>query len=210
MNPTIFIADDHPLLLNGFEKFLIEKKYNVIGKEKDGRSALNFILKHRPEIAILDLEMPKMSGIEIVEECQKKKIETKIIILTFHKNVDYYLKAKKLNIYGYLLKDFALDEIEICLEAVIKNKYYFSEKIKEVLNFTEESPSIFDRLTMTEITILKLVAFSKTNKEISDMLFVSYRTIEKHRSNIIAKLELPQKTGSLLKWVQKNKHIFVV
>ena len=106
------------------------------------------------------------------------------------------------------LKDFALAEIENCLESVKKGNYYFSKEIKKVLAFTENSASVFKKLTATEVRILKLIASFKTNKEISEMLFVSYRTIEKHRSNIIAKLELPQRTGALLMWVQQNKHIF--
>ena len=208
MSDSIFIADDHPLILMGLENFLLEKNYNVIGKEINGRSALNFILKHRPCIAVLDYEMPKLDGIEIARECLKEKIKTKIILITFHKGVSYYLNAKNLNnIYGYLLKEFALEELENCLESVKKNKRYFSQEIKNLLIFKEESLTNFNKLTATEIKVLRLVASFKSNKEISEILFVSYRTVEKYRRDIIAKLELPKKAGSLLIWALEKKHV---
>ncbi|MCI2229147.1 response regulator transcription factor [Polaribacter sp. MSW13] len=132
MKPTIFIADDHPLLIKGLKNLLIEKKMNVIGEAVDGQSALNFILKRKPDIAILDVEMPNLTGIEIARECKKNDLKTKIILITLHKEMDFYLKSKKLNIYGYLLKEFALDEIETCLQSVIHGTPYFSEQVKSI------------------------------------------------------------------------------
>jgi len=208
MKPSIFIADDHPLLLKGLEDLLLEKKMNLVGKASDGRSALNFIIKEAPEIAILDVEMPELTGLEVAKECFKHKLKTKIILITLHKEVELYLKAKKLNIFGYLLKEFAIDEIEICIKSVSKGTPYFSEKIKSLIGFTEESNTVLEALTPTEKRVLKLIAKHKTNKEIAHILFISHRTVEKHRSNVISKLELDHKTNSLAIWVQKNSHLF--
>ncbi|WP_347174206.1 response regulator transcription factor [Polaribacter uvawellassae] len=208
INPSIFIADDHPILVKGLEDLLIEKDFNVIGTATDGRSALNFIIKNKPTIAILDVEMPFLTGIEIAKECKKNNSATKIILITLHKEVELYLQAKKLNIYGYLLKEFAVEEIENCINSVSEGTPYFSHKIKDLIGFTNESDTVLNSLTPAEKRIIKLIANHKTNKEIGRLLFISPRTVEKHRSKIITKLNLEQKTSTLLSWVQKNKHLF--
>jgi DNA-binding NarL/FixJ family response regulator len=204
----IFIADDHPILLKGLEDLLLEKKFNVIGKAHDGRSALNFIVKHTPDIAILDVEMPFYSGLEIAEYCKKNKIKTKIVLITLHKDMNLYLASKKNGVFGYLLKELALDEIENCIISVSNKTPYFSEALQSFIGFTEESASILGILSISEKRILKLIAQHKTNKEIGRLLFISPRTVEKHRSKIILKLDLPQETRALYTWVQKNKHLF--
>lgn len=204
----IFIADDHPILLKGLEDLLVEKKLNVVGKATNGQDALNFIIKNKPDIAILDVEMPLKTGIEIAKHCAKNNIETKIILITLHKEMNLYLMAKKIGVFGYILKEFALDEIETCIESVSNNTPYFSKEIKKHIGFTEESNKILKDLTLSERRILKLIAQHKTNKEIGHLLFISPRTVEKHRSKIILKLDLSHDTGSLSTWVQKNKHLF--
>jgi DNA-binding NarL/FixJ family response regulator len=208
MKNRIFIADDHPLLLKGLEDLLIEKKMNVIGKARDGQTALNFIIKEKPNIAILDVEMPNLTGIEVAKECKKNNLHTKIILITLHKEVNLYLKAKKLNIYGYLLKEFALEEIDTCINSVKNGIPYFSQQVKNYMGFTNENDSILKEFTLVEIRILKLISQYKTNKEIGHLLFISPRTVEKHRSKIILKLKLEHQTSSLVRWVQKNNHLF--
>jgi DNA-binding NarL/FixJ family response regulator len=208
IHPKIFIADDHPILVKGLEDLLVEKGFEVVGTAINGQSALNFIFKQEPDIAILDVEMPFLTGIEIAKAAQKHGSKTKIILITLHKEVDLYLQAKKLNIYGYLLKEFALEEIEKCILSVSADRPYFSEKIKEMLGYTQESKSVLKELTVTERRIVKLIAQHKSNKEIGHLLFISPRTVEKHRSNIINKLNIDRKTGALSVWVQKNKHLF--
>jgi len=208
MSPTIFIADDHPLLVKGLQDLLTEKRFTITGTATDGRAAMNFILKEKPTIAILDVEMPFLTGIEIASECKKNNSSTKIILITLHKEIELYLQAKKLNIYGYLLKEFALEEIEHCINSVSNNIPYFSKQIKNFIGFTEESNTILKELSATEKRILKLIADHKTNKEIGHLLFISPRTVEKHRSKAIIKLDIEQKSGALLNWVQKNRHLF--
>lgn len=101
---NIFIADDHPLIRTGLEFFLKEKGYTIVGTEDNGRSALNFIIKHQPDIAMLDVDMPFLTGVEIARHCGKMDLNCKIVLITYHKNINFYLEAKKYNIYGYLLK----------------------------------------------------------------------------------------------------------
>lgn len=201
---SIITADDHPLLLKGLNDFLLEKKYNIIGSGNDGREAYNLITKEKPDIAILDIQMPFLTGLDIAKKCKTNNLKTKIVLITFHKEKILFQKASELNIFGYILKEFAIEEIENCLKSVSKGIPYFSPKIKDLLGISPFKDSYLPNLTPSEKKILKLIAKDKTNKEIASLLFISYRTVEKHRSNIISKLKLEQKTNSLLIWAKDN------
>src|SRR5690606_934717 len=170
-----------------------------------GKKAFELIEKYNPDIAILDIQMPELSGLEIAKRCLSKKLKTKIILITFHKESSVYFEAKELSVYGYLLKDFAFEEIENCITSVLENKPYFSKKIKEMLHLKPDPSRLLIDLTPSERKILKYIANDKTNKEIADILFISPRTVEKHRSNIIQKLKLEHKTNSLLIWAKENQ-----
>lgn len=207
MIPKVFIADDHPLIVRGLKDVLEEQKIPIIGTAFDGQAALNFIIKEEPDIAILDVEMPHLTGIEIAQICKMNNSRTKIILITLHKEMYFYTKSKKLDIYGYLLKEFALQEIVNCINSVKNEIQYFSPKLKNHLGFTEEDKKILEELSSKEMRVLRLIADLKTNKEIADILFISIRTVEKHRGKIILKLGLPHVTNSLLVWTQKNKHL---
>lgn len=206
INPSIIIADDHPLLLKGLNDFLSEKGYNIIGSGSDGRQAYNLLIQKEPDIAILDIQMPYMSGLEIAQQCRTNNIKTKIVLITLYKEVELYEKAKELNIFGYILKEFALEEIENCIESVKEGKPFFSAKIKESIDTRTIDDDLLSSLTPSEKKILILIAQDKTNKEIASHLFISHRTVEKHRSNIITKLQLEPKTNSLLIWAKENQN----
>jgi len=203
-NQTIITADDHPLLLKGLNDFLLEKNYNIIGSGINGKEAYSLIVKMKPDIAILDIQMPYMTGLEVASECKKNKIKTKIILITFHKEKVLFQKANELNIFGYILKEFAIEEIETCIKSVTEDIPYFSPRIKDLLGINPYKESYLSNLTPSEKKILKLIAKDQTNKEIASLLFISHRTVEKHRSNIISKLKLEHKTNSLLIWAKDN------
>lgn len=200
----IITADDHPLLLKGLNNFLIEKNYNIIDSGTNGKEALELIVKLKPDIAILDIQMPYMTGLEVAKECKINNIKTKIILITFHKEKMLFQKANELNIFGYILKEFAIEEIENCIKSVSNGVPYFSPRIKDLLGINPYKDSYLDLLTPSEKKILKLIAKDKTNKDIASLLFISHRTVEKHRSNIIQKLKLEPKTNSLLIWAKDN------
>ncbi|RMA66270.1 response regulator [Ulvibacter antarcticus] len=206
---TIITADDHPLLLKGLNDFLIEKQYNLIGSGNNGREAYNLITQEKPDIAILDIQMPFMSGLEIAKNCKSNGLATKIVLITLHKERELYQKAQDLNIFGYMLKEFALEEIENCINTVTNGDQYFSPKILQLLGDEFPENSDISGLTPSEKKILKLIATDKTNKEIASLLFISYRTVEKHRSNIITKLKLEPKTNSLLIWAKEHHQKFI-
>lgn len=203
MSPTIIIADDHPLVLKGLQDFLHEKEYNVFASAKNGKEALALIQAHTPDIAILDIKMPFFTGLQIAEKCKKANLKTKIVLITFEKDEKIYDEAKSLGVYGYVLKEFALDEIENCIASVIKDKAYFSPELLAYIE-VNEAPEELKLLTKTETKIVGLIAQNKTGVEIADLLYVSTRTVEKHKSNIIKKLKLQSKQNSLLIWAKEN------
>lgn len=204
---SIVIADDHPLLLKGLSDFLTTKGFNVVGKAEDGNTAYNLIVKLKPEIAILDIRMPYKTGLEIAEDCKKNNINTKIILITFDKEEELFHKAKSFNVFGYILKEFAIEEIEICIKNVLNNKPYFSKELQEYLEPAGANNDTIENLTKTERKIVALIAENKTSQEIADELSVSIKTIHKHRSHVIAKLNLDNKPSSLGIWANLNKHL---
>ncbi|TYA52442.1 response regulator [Formosa maritima] len=207
MKTSIIIADDHPLILKGLNDFLLEKKYNVLASAVNGKEAFELIETHNPEIAILDIQMPFLTGLDIAKKCKELNWKTKIILITFEKDENIYNEAKNLGVYGYVLKEFALAEIEHCIDSVIKAMPYFSPELLSYLE-VEETPKKLELLTPTELDILKLIAQNKTAKEIGELMFISNRTVEKHKSHIIKKLDLAPIQNSLLIWVKENqKHL---
>ena len=209
MNTSIIIADDHPLMLRGLNDFLNSKGYNIIGSASDGQEAYNLIVKLKPDIAILDIRMPYKTGLEVAEECQKNNLETRIILITFDKGEDLYDKAKNLNVYGYILKEFAIEEIETCIESVKEDHPYFSDEIASYLteSIPQAKPDEIERLTKSELKILKYIADNKTSQDIADIQKISFRTVTTHRSNIVHKLKLENRPSSLFLWASKNKNL---
>ncbi|WP_299128201.1 response regulator transcription factor [uncultured Winogradskyella sp.] len=203
MNPSLIIADDHPLVLKGLKDFLNENSYNVLASAKNGKEALTLIKAHVPDIAILDIQMPFYTGLEIAQKCNEAKLATKIILITFEKDEKIYDEAKNLGVYGYVLKEFALDEIEACIASVINGKPYFSP---ELINYIEvnRAPEGLKKLSKTEITVFKLIGANKSTPEIAETLNISVRTVEKHKNNIRRKLALDSKSTSLYLSAKEN------
>ncbi|SDR68197.1 DNA-binding response regulator, NarL/FixJ family, contains REC and HTH domains [Formosa sp. Hel1_31_208] len=201
---SIITADDHPLILKGLNDFLIEKQFNVIASAKNGKDAFTLIKAHEPDIAILDIQMPILTGLQVAEKCNTEKFRTRIIIITFEKSETIYKKAKNLGIYGYILKEFAIAEIENCIASVLKGKSYFSAELIEYLEI-KETPKELATLTDAEMKVLKLTAQNKTAKEIAIILFISDRTVEKHKSNIRHKLKLESKANSIVLFAKEHQ-----
>ncbi len=206
MNPgkiKVLIADDHPLLLGGL-KVALEKieSISTIFVANDGKEADEIIKSETPDIAILDIDMPFYTGLEVARRAVKNGTRTKIVFLTLHKEKSLFDEAKKLDIAGYSLKGNSLDEIEICIQTIINGRKYFSPELNMQMN---ESKIDLSTLTKTEFNILRLIAQNKTSPEIADILFVSKKTIENHRANIVKKLKLKSEKNSLLKWVLNNQ-----
>lgn len=207
---SILVADDHPILLKGLVEELNNFNYNVVAAVSNGAQALDQILELQPSIAILDIEMPLLSGFEIIQKCAEKHLNTKFIILSSHKEKGFVLKAQKLHILGYILKDEPFIELHNCIQSVSKNKAYFSSVFKSVLD-NEVSPQLhkIKFLSPSERTIVRLIAQEMSSKEIGEQLSISSRTVEKHRSNIIAKLDLSSKMDALPIWAKEHKELLL-
>jgi two-component system nitrate/nitrite response regulator NarL len=202
---TLVVADDHPLLLSGLIDQLEKYNYNVIASAENGAQALTKIMELQPTIAILDEEMPMLTGFEVIQKCKEQQVATKFIILTSHKEKVFIYKAKKLNISGYIIKDEPFTEIHNCIQSVSKGTPYFSAVFNAVFN-DEVAPQlqILKLLSPSERTIVRLVAQEKSSKDIAELLSLSARTIEKHRSNIINKLGLAKEKDILTIWAKEN------
>ncbi|PHQ29927.1 response regulator transcription factor [Leeuwenhoekiella nanhaiensis] len=203
----VLVADDHPLLLNGTKSFLNKNAYDVVATAEDGNDAFYKILKFRPDVAILDFDMPKLNGLEIAKKIRHEKIGTKAIILTLHKQ-EAILQEVGDSIAGYLTKNVALDELEECLREVIAGREYISTDLKMSIHFDYKQRAV-DKLTATELKILKYLEQTYTSAQIAEELFISKRTVEKHRSNIIDKLNLTSSPNALILWLKQHPDLFL-
>ncbi|WP_190277224.1 response regulator [Taibaiella lutea] len=203
----IIIADDHPVVLFGTKSFLEQKGFEVIMACENGLEAYNQIITKKPDIALLDMSMPGLSGIDILAKLKTNNYVVKCVLLTMHNDVSLFNRARELDVKGYLLKDFALEELEKCILEVMKGNTYFSTHLNQKLTIQhndDENPNLQD-LTFAERKILELVAEQKSTKEIAALLFISEKTVETHRSHIIKKLNIPQTKNALLIWAMKTK-----
>lgn len=206
---TILVADDHPLLLKGLVDELESKGYNVIAQSTNGLEALEQLLDLRPDIAILDIQMPMLSGIEVITKATDAGCTTRFILLTSHKEEGLVYRAKQLGISGYLLKEEPFLEMERCILKVSAGETYFSKTFEQMVE-TTINPQLkkLKLLSSSERTILRMVAQSKTSKEIAEELLISLRTVQKHRSNIIQKLELGG-GDQWTSWISKYKDLIL-
>jgi len=201
----ILIADDHPFTLQGTKSFVELYGYQFIDTCSNGISALNLITLHTPDIAILDINMPGLDGLDIAKKIQESKLKTKVILLTMHKEMTIYKKATEYGIYGYILKEHAHTELEKCLAEVGKGNRYFSEHIADdlIADFTDTNNEL-SKLTFSERKVVTLIAKEKTSRQIAELLFISEKTVEGHRTKIIEKLGLQKEKNTLLIWAIKN------
>lgn len=203
---NIVICDDHPFTLMGTKAYVEKLGHHVVAVCANGIEALNIILTHRPDIALLDFNLPGYNGLEVLERLQEKKSNTKVILVTMHKEVSIYKKSKELGICGYVLKEYALDAMEECINTVQKGDKWFSQELLSQLDHEQSNVTgVLSQLTFVERKIVNLVAQQKKSKEIGMSLFISEKTVENHRSNIIKKLGLPNEKNALLVWALQNK-----
>lgn len=204
MRPTIVIADDHPLMLKGLTEFLTDKNFDIVAQAKNGKEAMTLIRAHKPDIAILDIQMPIQSGLDVASICKHEGIETKLIILTFEKHESTFKLAQQLGVYGYILKEFALLELETCIHSALNGKTHFPDELKKSLEI-EQVPEKIKLLTPTEKIVVSSIGKNKTAKEIADELNISVRTVEKHKSHIRTKLNLDSSYGALIGFAKEFK-----
>jgi DNA-binding NarL/FixJ family response regulator len=202
---TVVIADDHVIFRQGLLKLLQSaENIEVIADTGSSDEALRVIVEKNPDIAILDISMPVLSGIDLLEEIQKKAIDTKIIFLTMHNDPLTAKKAIQLNASGYVLKDNAFEDLLYSVRAVASGGIFISPSISEKvlkLKTIQENEDLI--LTKREREILHLIASGLTNKKIADKLSISVKTVETHRSRILRKLDA-HTTSDLVRYAIKT------
>lgn len=208
----ILVADDHPVFRRGLAIMIAtDKNLKVIAEASNGKQALDSIQKFQPDIAVLDVNMPEMTGFDVARELQNSSLATNIIFLTMHKDEGMFNTALDLGVKGYLLKESAVEDIVAGIKAVSNGDNFISPQLTSFLFQRSRRNNIFNQneknisdLTAAERRVLKLIAEEKTSREIAEILFISVRTVERHRENICTKLNI-HGSNALLKFAILHK-----
>jgi DNA-binding NarL/FixJ family response regulator len=207
----LLLADDHPIVRRGLLSTVEpEAGIKVVAEAQNGEEALRLIRELKPDVAVLDIDMPKLDGLGVAREVSKLSLGTRIIFLTLHKDADLFKAAIQAGASGYLLKDSAMQELVAGVKAVSAGQQFVSAALVSL--FVEAPPKaaptpqehLLDGLTPTERQILKLIANGRSSKEIGEDLSIHYRTVENHRTNICKKLGI-EGANALLRFALQYK-----
>ncbi|RPI04279.1 MAG: DNA-binding response regulator [Ignavibacteriae bacterium] len=197
----ILLADDHPMVRSGLIRLLESyKEFTVIGEAGDGEEAVEMTRAMKPDIVIIDLSMPKLSGIEATKLIRKNNPETKVLVLTMHDNEEYVYQIFKCGAGGYMLKNTGRDDLAAAIRAVAQGGTFFSPRVSEIMvnaylrkaDAREDHAADHDDIPLTkrEKEILFFIADGLNNTQIAEKLFISARTVDTHRTNIMHKLDI--------------------
>jgi DNA-binding NarL/FixJ family response regulator len=194
----IIIAEDHKLFREGLKALLADNhELEIVGEAGDGLEAISCVRKHKADLMILDLSMPKLGGISAIKEIKRQFPEIKILVLTIHQSDQYVLETFEAGADGYCLKDAGRNELRMAIDSVLAGNTYLSPGISEQVmeGYIEgrkklKTKTTWDTITQREREVLKLLGEGYQNKEIAELLHISVKTVEKHRANIMGKLDL--------------------
>lgn len=196
-NTDVLLVDDHTLFRAGL-RAILSSHYEIVAEASDGLEAIHTALKVRPHLVITDLSMPNLNGTAAIAAIKKRLPDTKVLVLTVQKAEEYIHAALQAGADGYMLKDDSRDELIAAIQQILQGKAYLSGSIcknvmngylKQTCNNVNLQPS-WSSLTQRETQILKLIAEGKKNKQIAELLSISVKTVEKHRANLMRKLDL--------------------
>jgi two-component system, NarL family, response regulator NreC len=208
----ILLADDHTLIRHGL-RLLVEQQPDLVvaAEAEDGRQAVAQAAAAKPDVAVLDIGMPNLNGIEAAKQITEGESGTAVVILSMHADESYILRALKAGARGYLLKDSAESDLVRAIRAVAEGKSFFSPTVSKVLleDYVKKlqrtgGEDSYDLLTPREREILQLVAEGKSNKEVATLLNLSVYTVETHRANLMEKLNLKSVPDLILYAVRKG------
>ncbi len=210
---SIIIADDHALIRQGLKRLIEENEsLKVVGEAGDGLELLGLLEKTTPDMILLDISMPHLRGIEVINEAKRLCPNVKILMITMHKTEQYFLCAMSAGADGYLLKEDSDTELLAAIDIVMDGELYISPFLREqfsdevIRQYREKGVFPCETLTNREVEVLKLVAEGLTSKEIAEILSISIRTVEHHRANLLKKLDL-KNTADLIKHAIQNGFI---
>ncbi len=210
MAVNILIADDHDIIREGIKSVLAaHPEYKVCAEAANGEEALELAEKFKPDVLLMDVSMPKLSGLDVLARIKKVSPDTKIIMITVHKMGAYVLKAIRAGVAGYINKENVAEELITALSRVLRGQTYLgasiSDYIAEVVgSSSKEELSYKNILSDRELDILRLVGEGKSAKEIAGALSLSRRTVENYKNNMLKKLNL-HKTSDLIRYALENK-----
>ena len=211
-NIKIVIAEDHTILREGLKSLIsTHEDMNVVCEAGDGHEAIRCVDKFRPDIILLDLSMPRMNGLDAIREIKKINKPTKVIVLTVHKTDEYVRACLQAGVDGYLLKDSGYTELLAAIRGVMGGKRYLSPEISSTLidGYLEGGKAgaaitAWDTLSHREREIIKLIGEGYKNKDIAELLCISIKTVEKHRANIMKKLDIHDVSGLTALAIEKG------
>ena len=192
----LLLGDDHPLVRHGLRKVLEEQpEWEVVSEVGDGREAVREAIAHKPDVAILDVAMPLLNGIDATQQIVRRVPETRILMLSMHADEAYVMRAVQAGATGYMVKDAAGKELLTAIESVAAGRPYFSPAIERLLQDDRRTPSSgfadrYDTLSAREREVFQLIAEAKSNKEVAVLLGISPATVETHRARILQKLDV--------------------
>jgi DNA-binding NarL/FixJ family response regulator len=198
----VLVADDHAIVRTGIRHVLeTEPGFTVVGEASNGTEALALALELVPDVVVLDISMPGVSGLQVAAELRQRCPETRILILSMHDNTEYVLESLRAGVHGYLLKDSAAAELGSAIRAVRRGESFFSPPVARQLGAVVrgelggDRPNALATLTIRERQVLIGVAGGRTNKEIAQELGISHRTVESHRESLMRKLHVNTVAG---------------
>lgn len=209
MEVKIIIADDHSMVREGLKQLLeLEGDIKVIGEASDGEDCLKLLQRVVPQILLLDIDMPKINGLDVLKKIKEKKIDLKVIILTVHNEIEYLLKAVEIGIDGYILKDSDSAELREAIFTVLSGESYIQPSMLPMLESKiiqrNNDQAKIDLLTRRELEVLKLLSVGLYNKEIGEKLEISERTVKNHISSIFRKINVTDRTQAAVFSIKNN------
>ena len=209
MSIKILIADDHLMVREGLKQLLeLDGDIKVISEASDGLECLDLLNHIRPDVLLLDINMPKMNGLEVLQEIRKQKMNIKVLVLTIHNEVEYLLRAVDIGINGYILKDSESSVLKKAIFAVHNGETYIQPSLSPLLNSKMIDRDVdkekIKSLTRRELDVLKLLAEGLFNKEIAFKLDISERTVKNHVSNIFKKIDIADRTQAAVFAIRNN------
>ncbi|KSV58833.1 response regulator [Acetivibrio ethanolgignens] len=198
---NIAIVDDHSMIREGLKQLLeLDGEVKVIAEANDGVECMEMLQKQVPDILLLDINMPQMNGIQVLEMIQIEKIKVKILILTIHNEIEYLMKAVEIGINGYVLKDSDISVLKKAIYAINRGESYIEPSLTPYFNkkLEKKKERRLDSLSKREIQVLELIAEGNFNKEIAEKLFISEKTVKNHVSSIFKKIDVSDRTQAAI------------
>ncbi len=190
MSVRVLLADDHTIVRQAIKAALAQEGFEVVGEASDGREAINHCRHLQPEVAVVDVSMPRLNGIEAAREIIKACPNTKVVMLSEHTADRYVLESLQAGVHGYVLKADTAAELARAIYAVCKGQTYISPAVYPALKACQIGTEPAVPLSVRECEVLQLIAEGNSTKEIADILKMSYKTVRSHRDNIMKKLDV--------------------